>query len=46
MRRWAILLYGLFCYLFFFGVFLYAVGFMGNLCKKLLVLLSVLARGS
>lgn len=31
MRRWAILLYGLFCYLFFFGVFLYAVGFMGNL---------------
>lgn len=31
MRRWAILLYGLMSYLFFLGVFLYAIGFLGNL---------------
>jgi len=30
MKRWMVLFYGLFCYACFLGVFLYAVGFMGN----------------
>jgi len=30
MKRIAFFLYGTFCYLFFLGIFLYAVGFLGN----------------
>ena len=30
MQRIAYFLYGTFCYLFFLGIFLYAVGFLGN----------------
>lgn len=30
MNRWLVLMYGLFCYLAFLGVFLYALGFVGN----------------
>lgn len=31
MKRWIVFLYGIFSYLMFLGVFLYAVGFIGNL---------------
>ena len=31
MRRYAYLLYGIVCYLMFFGVFVYAIGFIGNI---------------
>jgi methanethiol S-methyltransferase len=30
MKRIAFFLYGTFCYLFFLGIFLYAIGFLGN----------------
>ena len=30
MKRIAFFLYGTFCYLFFLGIFLYAVGFLGS----------------
>ena len=30
MKRWLVFLYGVFSYLMFFGVFLYAVAFLGN----------------
>ena len=31
MRRTAILAYGVFCYLMFLGVFVYSIGFLGNI---------------
>jgi protein-S-isoprenylcysteine O-methyltransferase Ste14 len=31
MKKWTILLYGVLCYLCFLGVFVYAIGFLGNL---------------
>ena len=30
MKRIAFFIYGILCYLFFLGIFLYAAGFLGN----------------